>query len=226
MDFERLARLAPWSGVVFVVLFVVSAAMLPIDFMEEPDSLASSFADDMGRFIGAAQLAVIAGAALLWFSGTLASALLANGAGHRLAGIARMGGAAAATLLIAGAIVLAVGALRADEDGLIAAETATAVADIGLVLVAAAMPVAAAVLVGATAVAALRTRRILPTWLAWVSVVLAVALVILPINFNAVLYLAVWVQVVSVLKIIGRLAFNESDAATALFINETVIIET
>ena len=226
MDFARLARLAPWSGVVFVVLFVVSAAMLPIDFGEEPDSLASSFADDMGRFIGAAQLAVIAGAALLWFSGTLASALLANGAGHRLAGIARMGGAAAATLLIAGAVVFAVGALRADEDGSIAPEAATAVADIGLVLVAAAMPVASAVLVGATAVAALRTRRILPTWLAWVSVVLAVALVILPINFIAVLFLAVWVLVVSGLMIMGRLAFNESDAATALFINETVIIET
>jgi hypothetical protein len=226
MNVARLERLAPWSGVVFVVLFIVSAALLPFDFMDDPDSLATSFADEMGRFLGAAQLAVIAGAALLWFSGTLASALLANGAGHRLAGIARIGGAAAATLLIAGAIVLGAGALRADEDGSIAPETATAVADIGLILIAAAMPVAAAVLVGATAVAALRTRRILPTWLAWVSVVLSVALVILPINFIAVAVFAIWVLAVSGLMIAGRLAFGDTEAATALIINETLIVET
>ena len=226
MNTARLARLAPWSGVVFVVLFVVSAALLPFDFMDEPDSLASTFADDTGRLLGAAQLAVIAGAALMWFSGTLASSLLASGAGQRLAGIARIGGSAAATLLIAGAIVLAAGALRADEDGAIASETATAEADIGLILAAAAMPVAAAVLVGATAVAALYTRRVLPTWLAWVSAVLAVALLILPINFIATPVFALWVLVVSGLMIAGRLDFNETEAATALFVNETVIIET
>jgi hypothetical protein len=159
--------------VVFVVLFVVSAALLPFDFMDEPDTLASTFADDTGRLLGSAQLAVLAGAALMWFSGTLASSLLASGAGQRLAGIARIGGTAAATLLIAGAIVLASGALRADEDGAIASETATAAADIGLILAAAAMPVAAAVLGGATAVAALSTRGVLASWLAWGGVVLA-----------------------------------------------------
>jgi hypothetical protein len=88
------------------------------------------------------------------------------------------------------------------------------------------MPVAAAVLVGATAVAALYTRRILPTWLAWVSVVLAVALLILPINFIATPVFALWVLVVSGLMIAGRLDFNETATATALFVNETVIIET
>jgi hypothetical protein len=225
MNFARLERLAPWSGVVAVVLFVVSAALLPFDFMDEPDSLASSFADDTGRYFGAAQLAVIAGAALLWFSGTLASALLRNGAGFRLAGIARAGGTAAATLSIAGAIVLVAGALRADEDGSIAPEAATVVADVGLILTAAAMPVAAAVLVGATAVAALRTRRILPTWLAWVSIVLTLALIILPINFIAVPLFGIWVLVVSGLMITGRLVFGDSDTATAVVINETVIIE-
>jgi hypothetical protein len=225
MNTARLERLAPWSGVVFVVLFIVSAALLPFDFLDEPDSLASSFADDMGRYFGAAQVGVIAGAALLWFCGTLASALRTNGAGYRLAGIARAGGVAAATLLIAGAAVLVAGALRADEDGSIAPETATAEADVGILLIAAAMPVAAAVMVGATALAALRTRRILPTWLAWVSVVLTVALLILPINFIALVVFVAWVLVVSVLMIIGRLTFEDSEIAAAVVVNETVIIE-
>ena len=115
----------------------------PGDFLDDPDSLASDYADDLGMFLGGAQMAAIAAAALLWFSGTIASALIANGAGERLAGMARSGGTAAAALLMSGVAIMAVSAL-------IAAESASLLFNVGVALVFGAMPLAVAVLVAAT----------------------------------------------------------------------------
>ena len=122
----------------------------PGDFLDDPDSLASDYADDLGMFLGGAQMAAIAAAALLWFSGTIASALIANGAGERLAGMARSGGSAAAALLMSGVAIIAVGALIADEQGEIAAESASLLFNVSVALVFGAMPLAVAVLFAAT----------------------------------------------------------------------------
>ena len=57
----------------------------------------------------------------------------------------------------------------------------------------------AAVLLAATGVHALRTGS-LPSWLAWVSLVVALALIILPIGWAALLFaFPLWVLVVSFL---------------------------
>ena len=150
MNARLTAKLAPWSAVVFVVLMVGWFITTPGDFLDDPDSLASDYADDLGMFLGGAQMAAIAAAALLWFSGTIASALIANGAGERLAGMARSGGTAAAALLMSGVAIIAVGALIADEQGEIAAESASLLFNVGVALVFGAMPLAVAVLVAAT----------------------------------------------------------------------------
>ena len=57
----------------------------------------------------------------------------------------------------------------------------------------------AAVLLAASGVHALRTRS-LPRWLAWVSLVVALALIILPIGWAALLFaFPLWVLIVSYL---------------------------
>ena len=64
--------------------------------------------------------------------------------------MARSGGTAAAALLMSGVAIIAVGALIADEQGEIAAESASLLFNVGVALVFGAMPLAVAVLVAAT----------------------------------------------------------------------------
>lgn len=105
---------------------------------------------------------------------------------------------AAAALLLAGAVAFAVAALRAEDAGAIDPNAAATLTDLGNVLLAAAAPVALGIVTAATALASLRTG-ILPTWLGWVSVVLSVGLVILPINFMVVVLFLVWAVIVGIL---------------------------
>ena len=115
---QLAAKVAPWTGVTFVVFAVGAFFTTPGDFLDDPEALASDYANELGQFLGGAQMAALAGASLLWFSSTVAAALVANGAGDRLAGIARSGGTAAAALLLSGAAIIAVGAPIANEEGL------------------------------------------------------------------------------------------------------------
>ena len=166
----------------------------PGDFLDDPDSLASDYADDLGMFLGGAQMAAIAAAALLWFSGTIASALIANGAGERLAGMARSGGSAAAALLMSGVAIIAVGALivgRAGRDRGRKREPSVQCGRRPRVRGDAARGCGA---VRGNRIGSLRGNRFLPYWLDWASLVLVVALLILFINWIAVMLLfPVWV---------------------------------
>ena len=71
-------KLAPWSGVAFVALAVGWFLTTPGDFLDDPESLARGYADEFGLYLAGAQMAAIAAVCLLWFSGTVAAALVAN----------------------------------------------------------------------------------------------------------------------------------------------------
>jgi hypothetical protein len=206
---STIRKLAPWSAIVYVALEVGATTAVPFDFMDEPAELAAAFTDDSGRVLLAGQLLVLAGAFLLWFSGTLASAIRVNGGGERLASMARTGGTAAAALLFAAGAIASIGGVRAEEDTGISPDQAAVHADIGIGLAAAAAPAAMSVLVGATAAASLMGSRFIPWQLDWVSVVVAIALVILPINFIAVLAFFAWSLLMGGLMIAGRLRYEE-----------------
>ena len=66
------------------------------------------------------------------------------------------------------------------------------------------MPAAAAAALAATAVASLRYKAILPAWLAYLSIVLAIIDVIPPISWLGALLGILWVLVVSILLYVQR----------------------
>ena len=110
----------------------------------------------------------------LWFVGSLRSFLRpAEGGTGRLSAVAFGGGVAAGALYLARFTMSVAAAFRADEPGGIGDQAATTLFDLGRLLFTAAVPMALAVLLVATAIVGFRTAM-LPTWLAWVTVVIAV----------------------------------------------------
>lgn len=203
MAVSRLERLAPLSGIAFVVLtavgIVISWADSPEDFPGKTPDIVEYFTEQSGSIVAGAWIGLVGAFFLLWFAGSLRSRLrLAEGADGRLSSIAFGGAVAAATILMVMNAAYAIAALRVEEHDEISPDTATALYDLANGLVGAALPVALAVLVGATGVLALRTGA-LPRWLGILSLVIMVGLLILPIAWILNLAALIWVLVVSVM---------------------------
>jgi len=203
MESNRWDRFSPLSGILAVVLWVVGAFIL---FNDEPESGASPeevamyFADNASQVLAGAFLFMLGVASFLWFIGTLRAELAqAEGGVGRLAGIAAAGGVATASMLFGMVAPNAAGALQAQEDDRgPSPSSADALFTLGDGFFIGA-EVAAIVLVVATAVAVLRTR-VMPRWVAWVSLLLAVWLVIGPIGWLGLLFgVPAWTVLVSVL---------------------------
>ncbi len=203
MKSDRWDRLAPLTGILAVVLWVVGAAMLFSDepgSSASPDELAAHFADNAGRLLAGSFIFMLGVASFLWFVGTLRAVLArVEGGVGRVAGIAAAGGVATASMLFGMVAPEAAGALQAqNEDRGPSPESADTLSALGDGFFIAA-EVAAIVLVAATAVAVLRTG-VLPRWVAWVSLLLAVWLVIGPIGWLGLLFgVPVWTVLISVL---------------------------
>jgi hypothetical protein len=195
-------RLAPLAGVAYAICVVV--AMGAWSDIIEPGQVAAEkvklYVDDPDEVLLGSQLFGLAAFLLLWFGGALRSAIRAvEGDDDRLATTAFGGSVAAAACLLVGAVTNVALALRAEDIGDLEPEVGAAVGDVASVLVAGAAPIGMAVIVGATALMALRARAILPTWLAWISVPLAIGLVIMPINWALMIVFNVWAAVVGIL---------------------------
>lgn len=185
-------------GVVAVVLTVagfIVAGSSP-DFLDDPQKIADYYAGDSGKVMAAAYIGLLGTGALIWFLGELRARLfVAEGAGGRLTGIAFGGGLVAASMFLLVDMANLAGAIRADEDGKIDPGVAATLWDVsGLAIAAAGF--ALAVLVVATAMIAFRTG-VLPRWLAWLSILLGIAL-LTPWNWLAAVVGLLWVLVVSI----------------------------
>ena len=209
-----LERVAPLSGVAFSVLVLVGTALTSdLGFLDPPQDLAKVYIEDTGRVLAGMQTLALAAFLLVWFVGSLRARIhIAEGGGGRLANTAFGGGVAAASLLLAGVVAFGAAALRAEDAGTIDPNAAATLTDLGSVLMGAAAPVALAIVTAATALASLRTG-ILPTWLGWVSVVLSVGLVIMPINFIVTLLFLVWAVVVAILLYLQPAPTSPSSSA-------------
>ena len=143
---DRLARYAPFSGIAFAILVLAAFAVMSDmpDFLDPGDEIATWFADDSDTVLLGGTLTSLGAVALLWFVGSITSALRAADAGPRLASIAHSGGVAAGALYLASSSVLMAAALRADEDGAIDPTIASGMHDLSLILFGAAAPFAVA----------------------------------------------------------------------------------
>lgn len=178
MGDSRLERLTPLTGVVFVVLLVVGRFVAVGDpgWLGPADEITDWYTDNHTQVTVRSYLGVLAVFFFLWFVGSLRSFLRpAEGRTGRLSAVAFGGGVAAGALYLASFTMSLTAARRANEPGGIGEQAATMLYDLGGFLFSFAVPMALAVLMAAIAIVGFRTA-VLPTWLAWVTAVIAVGL--------------------------------------------------
>ena len=200
MTASRLDRVGPVAGVLSVLLTVVAIVLTSSDmpdFIDEPDKIAAYYADDPGKLIGGYVIDALGTILLIVF----AAALYVRLGGVRRGTLppAAFGGAVAMAGLFMVYDVINLGlAFRADEDGSVPADSAAVLNDISNLALGLGATMFAAVFVACTAVSALGSG-VLPRWLCYVSLLLALGLLIAPISWAFLPILVLWVLVVSIL---------------------------
>jgi hypothetical protein len=195
---ERWLPLAGAGAVVLWVIGFIVQGESPDPFEASAREWVTYVSDNDGQILASRLLTLFGVLLFLWFLGTLRTALrAAEGEPGPWAAIAFGSGIALAVLLFAAttALLAAAATSGAVEAG---AAQALAVSEIGFFFAA---EVAAASLLIATGLLALRTG-VLPVWLGWASLVIALLLLIVdtPIGFIAFLLgFQLWVIIVSIL---------------------------
>lgn len=194
----RTERIAPLSGVVFVVLVVVAGLLVNKGDLPPAEELQAFFTEEATRIRVAGYLGVLSAVFLIWFAGSVRHSLRpAEGDTGRLSAVAFGGGAAGGGLVALVFSILAAGGNRGGVDGEIGIDAATFTYDLYGSVFGVALPVTLAALIGAAAVVAFRTRT-WPTWLAWTSAILAVGS-ISPVSYIFIGLDVLWILIVSIL---------------------------
>lgn len=200
---SRTERLAPLTGVAFLVLFVVGFALAgkdSPDFVDRPSKYLSYYADQEGSIIAGGIVLLLAGALLLWFMGSLRRvSLAAEGGDGRLTGIAFAGGAVGIALYVAGISAVMVPALRLDNDQKLTVETATTFQDLGGVLMGMAAPIGFGLLLIATAVVGIRHGGFPKIW-SWITALLGLIMLFPLVSWAGMFFLfPLWVLVMAIM---------------------------
>lgn len=194
---DRWSRLAPLTGVLFGLIVIVAVFTGGGETPKPSDSAAKVvvyYAKHRSEIETSGILFAVAFLVLVLFAGALRSYLRNTGGGDGLG-----------TLVLAGAVLMAAGALgvTALEYGLahnlryFTPETARTLNFISTEMF---LPVLAGGFVfGVCAGLAIVRGAALPRWLGWVSVAIGVAALVPPIAFGALLGLLIWTIVVAVL---------------------------
>lgn len=196
MPNENVTRLAPLTGVLFVVLTVVSFLVggEPPDNDAPAREVVDFYSDKEGQTILGAILASLGAVALIFFAASLRRALRRGEQGIGVLSVAALaGGIVAATGIATDAALRFILADGADDITPAAMQTINALwAGFFFPMV-----VGIGALVLATSLAAIRTR-VIPVWLAWIGIVIFVVF-FTPAGFVAFLVSALWIAVVSIL---------------------------
>jgi hypothetical protein len=201
----RSDTLAPLTGVVAVVLFLAGALVHDvIGDVPDGDAPAAQFAsyyqEEDGSIWWASILIFVALAFFLWFVSTLRAALQeVEGGVGRLASTAHAGGIATAVLIFAGfGTQVSAAILVSDRNAPINPEVAVGFWWVGDGMVVAAF-YATAVLLAASGLVFLRSGTLAPRWFGWVTLALALLLLIPWVNWIGFFAFAVWVAAASIL---------------------------
>ena len=170
---DRYAKYGAATGILFVVFIVIGFLVVtpkPPDVSASAEDWSGYFSDNQGAIRAGVVLVSISLFFLIWFLGSLASALRIIAGNPRLPSVAFGGGVLAAASLLLTLTMIATAAFRPDDT---APELTRALNDIGLM---AAVPAVAGfvALLGATALVILRGEG-LPAWLGWLAGLGAVA---------------------------------------------------
>lgn len=188
-------------GIAFAVVYLLgwglTVAGLPEDFPPATAEVVAYYQDHASTAMAGSIVTALAVGLFVWFLAHQRRRLqAADGADGMLASLATGGGLIGAAVLLVSASANYVPAIRAD-DGSLDPATATALSDLHGHLSGAMAPLAFGVLVAATAAAGFRHRSV-PVWLAWVSAVLAVGMILPLAPWVASMLFPFWVLAVSV----------------------------
>jgi hypothetical protein len=199
----RWERWSALAGVLFVALFLVGFAVMG-NTGDTPSEVRDWYAEEgnQTRAFAAWLLLIAAGLAFLSFLGTLRDMLARAETGPgTLSGLVFGPGIAFTGLLVtAASLAVAPAALADDADFRLDANTAQMLTRAAFLTLAAAVMIAS-ILVLSASTAALRTG-ILPGWLGWIGLVVAVAMLFSFLYFPILVFVA-WVLVVSLVMVIS-----------------------
>ncbi len=198
MKASRLERLAPLTGVVSVVLFIVGAVVISnYDYLPPAEKVADYLNGNPTRVYAGAYLASISAFFLIWFAGSVHSVLREREGGTgRLSMVAFGGGVASAVALgIAFTSILSAG-LRAGAPGGITPIGAVTMFDFWGQIAGQMFAISLAAFIGATAVVSIRTD-VFPAWFGWISALVAFGL-LTPFAYIVLAFAVVWLVVVSI----------------------------
>lgn len=199
----RWERWSALAGILFVALFVVALALTG-NTGDTPSEVQEWYADDgnQTQAIVAWFIWVASALAFLSFLGTMRDMLVrAEGGPGTLSALVFGPGLVFTALYIAGVSLFAAPAALADDaDFKLDPNTAQMLSDAGYFLLVGGVMVAS-ILVLSASTAALRTG-ILPGWLGWIGLVVAVAM-FFAIFFVPILVFVAWVLVVSLVMLVA-----------------------
>jgi hypothetical protein len=218
---RRWERYAPLSGILAVILWVISVFV--IESADAPDEdaggqeIAAYFESDGSKLLAGSFIFMVGTAVFIWFLGSLRARLFwAEGGAGRVTAIVFGSGLVVAAMSMGLMAPQAAGGLMADEtDAPIdpgAAQAFDALGD-GFFIAAEATVF---VFFLAIAVAALRTR-VLPVWLGWASLVLGILALVPWIGWAVYIWgLPLWVLVVSIWLYVRPVGPIRTESPTAL----------
>ncbi|HUQ00483.1 MAG TPA: hypothetical protein VM093_08495 [Aeromicrobium sp.] len=195
-----LRRLSPLSGVIFAVLYFAGLLLAmkgSPEFVGKPADIQSYYEGTTNHHVALGGfIAIVATPFWLLFLGNLRSAMgQAEGGAGRLSATAFGAGVAAAATGTAGMFLNTVAALRGDQTGHINAAVATTLFDATQVLVYSATMALLSAFALCVGVAAVRYGAVVPKWLGFIFIILAIPMV-LPMISWAVLPLGLLLTVV------------------------------
>jgi len=201
---HRWERWAPVSGLVFVVSFLALFFLFFVPGELPPEAGAAQITDYYrGRgeagFLLMYSLVGLAGAALLWFTGSLRASLRRiEPAPGRLSATAFGGGLASAILLLAGGATLLApfSVVLLDSRGTLDPVLYSVVGGVGFITIDFGL-LGAAVMVAASSLVGLRWGG-LPAWFAWLGFIVALALVLNILYFFGLFVWVGWMLLASI----------------------------
>jgi len=202
MTASRWERLAPLTGVAFVVLtvagIILSLSGSPEDFPAPVEEIVQYYEEESGTILAASWLGLVGSFFLIWFGGSVRARL--QDAGEERLGTVAFGGAVMAAAM--GALVDTanmIAALRADDEDLggIGPETATTMYDLANGMLSGGLAIGVAVFIAATSVAAFRSGAV-PMWLAGFGTLVTIGLLIPPIAWAVTALALLWALITSI----------------------------
>ncbi|MGH3133688.1 MAG: hypothetical protein ACRDNY_08120 [Gaiellaceae bacterium] len=199
----RWERWAPASGIVYVLLFVVGLMVAPKSIGETDEEILAYYADsgNRAREISSFFIGIVAVLFFLFFLRTLHRRLRSVESEPKSLPALAFGAGVTSAALLVGAVALWTGTSFTIEDTsefVVDPSLARYVDTTGYLLFTASVMVTS-LLVGATSLLAVRTA-VLPTWLGWVGLPVAVIL-LFAFFFFPLLVFWLWVLAVSVIFI-------------------------